>query len=311
MRENRPLLIVFIAAVLCAASPVLANNRPLPDPIITAAAADPGQTTLFLAGSGFRKSAKVYLAGVPLSDVAVANAGTTLTASLPPDVLPGSYRIFLIQSKRDDKPRNGRWWHDDDDRDRDVTATFDVTLGAVGPQGEAGPPGPPGDMGPMGPQGPTGPTGPQGPPGVSGIVSIAGWGGLIPNTLTTPGDISLEGNYVFAGPTTTVTTLENQRVTGAAEAPLAHTLSPMNPARQFRYGLCFQPVGGGSLTNFAGDSYSVGELNNYRTSWMAAATRVLGAGTWNVGFCVASATNLAVTYNDNDFVNGWVMVTNQ
>jgi hypothetical protein len=141
-------------------------------------------------------------------------------------------------------------------------------------------------------------------------VSIAGWGGSIPNTLVTPGDTSAAGNYVFAGPTTPITTLENQRVTGAAEAPLAHT-TVNNPPRPFRYGLCFQPVDGGALTNFAGDNYSVGELNNFRTSWTASATRVLGAGTWNIGFCVASATNVPVTYNDNDFVNGWVMVTNQ
>jgi hypothetical protein len=141
-------------------------------------------------------------------------------------------------------------------------------------------------------------------------VSIASWAGIIPNTLSTPADTSLAGNYVFAGPTTTITTLENQRVTGSAAAPLAHTLVN-NAVRQFRFGLCFQSADGGALTNFAGDNYSVGELTNARTSWTAAASRVPGAGTWHVGFCVASAVNLAVTYNDNDFVNGWVMVTNQ
>ena len=291
------------------ASPLFAQSKaPASQVIISAAAADRAQTTLFLAGENFEPGAVVYLAGIPLGDVVVGPGGQTLTASLPPGVLPGSYRVFVVHG-------NGKTQN----------ATFDLTLGSTGPEGPTGPtgprgpqgepglPGPQGEtgaMGPTGPRGATGATGAQGPQGVAGIVSIAGWGGAIPNTLSTPGDTSAAGNYVFAGPTTPITTLENQRVTGAAEAPLAHTL-PMNPARQFRYGLCFQPADGGALTNFAGDNYSVGELNNFRTSWTASATRVLGAGTWNVGFCVASATGVAVTYNDNDFVNGWVMVTNQ
>ena len=318
MREKCPQLFAIAAALLFATSPLIAQGKaPASQVIITAAVTDPSQTTLFLAGANFEQGAAVYLAGVPLGDVVVGSGGATLTASLPPGLLAGSYRVFVIQGNGTTK-----------------NATFDVTLGATGPEGPIGPIGPPGASGPrgetgstgpegprgptgatgpqgiQGPQGPTGATGAQGPQGVAGIVSIAGWGGLIPNTLATPADTSISGNYVFAGPTTTITTSEDQRVTGAAEAPLAHTLLN-NPVRQFRYGLCFQPAAGGTLTNFAGDNYSVGELNNFRTSWTATATRVLGAGTWNVGFCVASAGNLAVSYNDNDFVNGWVMVTNQ
>jgi hypothetical protein len=310
MREKCPQLIAMVAVFVFAASPLYAQGKaPASQVIISAAAADPTQTTLFLAGENFEPGAAVYLAGIPLGDVVVGSGGRTLTAALPlGGVLPGSYRVFVVQG-------NGKTQN----------ATFDLTLGSTGPegptgaQGPSGAPGEPGpqgekgatgDRGPMGPQGPTGPTGERGPQGVAGIVSIAGWGGLIPNTLSTPADTSAAGNYVFAGPTTTITTLENQRVTGAASAPLAHTLI-MNPPRQFRYGLCFQPADGGALTNFAGDNYSVGELNNFRTSWTASATRVPGAGTWNVGFCVASATNVPVMYNDNDFVNGWVMVTNQ
>lgn len=297
MREKCPQLVAMIAVFVFAASPLFAQGKaPASQVIISAAAADPAQTTLFLAGENFEPGAAVYLAGIPLGDVVVASDGQTLTASLPPGVLPGSYRVFLVQG-------NGKTQN----------AMFDLTLGSTGPEGPAGPQGPrgpQGEPGAQGPQGPQGPTGEQGPQGVAGVVSVAGWSGLIPNTLSTPADTSFAGNYVFAGPTTTITTLENQRVTGAAAAPLAHTLFN-NLSRQFRYGLCFQPADGGALTNFAGNNYSVGELNNYRTSWSASATREFGAGTWNVGFCVASATNLPVMYNDNDFVNGWVMVTNQ
>lgn len=292
MRENRPRLLVLIAAIALAASPAFAQAKASASQvIISAAAADPAQTTLFLSGAHFEADAAVYLSGIPLEKVVVGSGGQTLTASLPPGVLPGSYRIFVVQG-------NGKTQN----------ATFDVTLGSTGPEGVAGPPGPPGpqgETGPMGPQGAPGATGPQGPAGVSGIVSITGWGGNIPDTLmTSPG-----GDYVFAGPSTMITTLANQRVTGAAEAPLALTMA--GAIRLFRYGLCYQPEGGGVLTNLVGDDYSVGELNSVRTSWSASATRVFEAGTWRIGFCVASDGNLPIAYNDNDFVNGWVMVTNQ
>jgi hypothetical protein len=147
-------------------------------------------------------------------------------------------------------------------------------------------------------------------------VSIAGWGGAIGAFSSPPTLDPAQATFVFAGgttATTTITTLENQRVTGVAEAPLAHTMAGV--IRAFRYDLCFQPADGGPLTNFTGPfpigTYSVGELNTLRTSWTASATRIFGAGTWRIGFCVASDGNVTITYNDNDFVNGWVMVTNQ
>jgi Collagen triple helix repeat (20 copies) len=360
VREKAPMFVLF-AAIFLAASPLFAdnrdNNKSLPEPIITAAAADPAQTTLFLAGANFRRGAKVYLAGVPLGGVVVSNGGTTLTASLPAGVLPGSYRVFVIQSPREEKPKKGRGRDDDDDDDKDrQIATFDVTIGSTGPQGEVGPPGPRGPEGPIGvtgatgatgptgatgatgpqgPQGETGATGPQGPqgetgttgatgpmgpmgptgatgatgeqglPGVSGIVSITGWGGNIGSIST----VAPGGTYVFAGPFATITTEENQRVTGAAEAPLG--LAPGLMPAQFRFGLCFQPDSGGALTHFNPTTFSVGEVNTLRTSWTAAASRVFNAGTWRVGFCVASFGNVTINYADNDYVNGWVMVTNQ
>jgi hypothetical protein len=34
-----------------------------------------------------------------------------------------------------------------------------------------------------------------------------------------------------------------------------------------------------------------------------------GAGTWNLGYCVKNYGPNAIS--NNDFVNGWIMVTNQ
>ena len=57
-----------------------------------------------------------------------------------------------------------------------LTASFDTTVGAVGPAGPQGNPGPAGAQGPAGPsgpagsQGPSGPAGPTGPQGPSGPI---------------------------------------------------------------------------------------------------------------------------------------------
>lgn len=284
MRENCPRLIAVIAALVLTASPVFAQGKgPASQVIITAAAADPALTTLFLSGDNFDADAAVYLSGVPLENVVAGSAGATLTASLPAGVLPGSYRVFVIQGKG--KPQN---------------ATFDVTLGSTGAEGPAGPPGPPGPPGERGPQGPMGMQGIQGPPGTSGIISIAGFGGAISDVTVA------NGIYAFAGPVATVTVTAGQRLTGAAEAPLG---LDMGGPRFFGFGLCFQNVVAGAVTNFVGDNFSIGELTTTRVAWSATATVLPGPGTYRVGFCVVSTAPL--TINDPDFVNGWVMVTNQ
>lgn len=275
------------------------GKNPPPQVVITAATTDAGQTTLFAEGVNFTAESAVYLAGIPLGGVAVSSGGTVLTASLPLGMLPGGYRLQISNGPA--TVQNG---------------TFDMTIGAAGPEGPRGDPGPAGPagadgapgpagadgaVGPAGPPGPIGPAGPAGPAGVSGIVAIAGFGGSIGN-VTTPA----ASEYVFTGPQAVVTTTETQRLTGAAEAPLA--LSSGGPTN-FRYGLCFADNAGGALTNFVGGNYSIGEITTTRVSWAASASRVPGAGTWRVGFCVAAGT--ALTIADTDYVNGWVMVTNQ
>lgn len=287
MRENCPRLIAVIAALVLTVSPAFAQGKgPASQVIITAAAADPALTTLFLSGDKFDADAAVYLSGVPLEDVAVGNGGTTLTASLPGGVLPGSYRVFVVQG-------NGKTQN----------ATFDATLGSTGPQGEVGPPGPAGPPGPTGATGPQGPQGIQGPAGSTGVVSIVGFAGGI-------GGLALTNtNFVFAGPRAMVTLATGQRLTATAQAALG--LDDGMPSSDFKYGLCFQNTLGGAITSFTGN-FTVGELTTSRVAWAAAGTVIPGAGTYRVGFCVGLFFAApAVTINDADFVNGWVMVTNQ
>lgn len=76
---------------------------------------------------------------------------TQIVATLPANILPGSYGIVVANGIGELFP-------------------FVVTYGAIGPQGLVGAPGPagaPGTIGPQGVPGPAGPTGPEGPAGTS------------------------------------------------------------------------------------------------------------------------------------------------
>lgn len=167
-------------------------------------------------------------------------------------------------------------------------------MGPMGPEGAMGPMGPAGDTGLPGAIGPTGPAGP------AGIVSIGVWGGFV-------GSIAgSSSGWVFAGPTTVVTTVAGQRITGAAQAPLG--LASGGP-QTFEYDICYQPSGGGSLTNFSGGAFSIGQITTTRSSWPAMGSKSPGAGTWKVGYCVLNNGG-AIAISNNDFVNGWVLVHN-
>ena len=88
----------------------------------------------------------------------VSFANTVIVAKLPAGTKAGSYDLVVKNSTA-------------------VSATFDVTYGAVGPQGPsgpAGPEGPQGAKGDIGPQGPAGAQGPSGAPGTQGPAGPAG-----------------------------------------------------------------------------------------------------------------------------------------
>lgn len=112
--------------------------------------------------------------------ILVSNSETQLLALLPAGINPGTYLLTIRRSKNGKSDKNAKCDEDDDCK------TFDVTIGAVGPQGEVGPQGPQGktgvkgdtgEQGPMGPKGDkgeTGETGPQGPKGDTGAQGVTG-----------------------------------------------------------------------------------------------------------------------------------------
>ena len=71
----------------------------------------------------------------------------------------------------------------------------------------------------------------------------------------------------------------------------------------------YQPSAGGTITNFVGIGYSNLQVETLRSGTPASASiSTLAAGTYKVGFCVNQSGSVAI--NNNDYVNGWVIVTN-
>jgi hypothetical protein len=128
-------------------------------------------------------------------------------------------------------------------------------------------------------------------------------------TFSLAGSIALSipggsGSYVFAGPTASITVTANQRLTGAATLPIGLA---SGAEQTVDIGLCFQ-IGAAPITNFAAGNYSTQRVATGRRSYGASATTTLAAGTYLVGACVRNTGAGAI--NDNDFVNGWITVTN-
>ena len=166
--------------------------------------------------------------------------------------------------------------------------------GPAGPGGADGQQGPPGSPGQTGAQGPGGPPGPQGP---TGIVSTGRITGFIPAIAPA------ETVWQFLGNQAVVTTTTGQRLSASAMVPLGVT----GAAVTIKLDVCYQPnTAGGTVNPFSGGNYSIVAVTATRTSQGVSGTLVPGAGTWRVGAC----TQTAATLDNNDFVNGYVQVTN-
>ena len=208
----------------------------------------------------------------------VASTGTSIAAS-----------HYLITSTKQIKP-----------------SVLHKLKGAKGAKGNTGARG---DTGAGGATGAAGATGAGGAAGATGAAGAQGSSGIVTTgVFNSSSDTTVPGNgsaYVFVGNTATVTTTVGQRLTGAAEVPLVSALSASG--QSFDYGLCYQPNGGGTISNFAGSNYSTSYVYQDERTFAASASEVFGAGTWNVGFCVHNANSNSIT---SDWGNGWVQVTN-
>jgi hypothetical protein len=130
-------------------------------PAIVSTVVNTSTKEITVSGTDFqpaKTAPRVTLDNVAL--VLVSSTNQTVVAKLPTSLAAGSYLLSLTNSSSQ-------------------TATFTVTLGAVGPAGPQGPKGATGAAGatgPAGPQGPKGATGATGPAGPQGQAGPAGSG---------------------------------------------------------------------------------------------------------------------------------------
>jgi hypothetical protein len=127
---------------------------------IESASIDYSTNEITLRGTGFDLAGRapaVSFNGTKLT--LVSFAASTLIANLPAGISAGTYELVVTNSFG-------------------VSALFDVTYGAVGPQGPAGAPGVQGPAGTQGAVGPPGAAGPAGPSGVAGATGAAGSQGV-------------------------------------------------------------------------------------------------------------------------------------
>ncbi len=142
------------------------------DPVISGAAVSYSANTLTISGTallGYYGSG-VFSVSLPNTNLTVQSDSPTSVVAVFPSNQPaaslsaGDYLVTVIFKKA-----NGT-----SDSAAGHEATFELTLGAVGPQGVAGAAGPQGQAGPVGLKGATGATGPAGPQGLPGIAGPPG-----------------------------------------------------------------------------------------------------------------------------------------
>jgi len=114
--------------------------------------------------------------------------------------------------------------------------------------------------------------------------------------------------YVFAGPTAQVTTTASApRLTGAAAGVMALLAGgPINAD----VGLCYQSTLPMSpIVNFMDLlGYLTVEIGTTRLTYACAGSVIPTVGTYTVGMCVRNPSGSPIS--NNDYVNGWVQVTN-
>ena len=272
-----------LAALLVFTSPLAAQKA---QPVVITSAIVDG-STLFIEGSGFGGAPTVTLGGFVLGGVTVDPLGAQIQATLPA-MLPGAYQLQVINGKS--------------------MSAFEITIGAQGPagptgadgaQGPTGPTGSQGVIGLTGPSGATGPIGPTGATGSSGILELDYFNGPVAFTVLN------SSNYTFLGPTTGVTAADGQRLTGAATAALGKSAAGDVVVA---LGLCYKHIAPGTvLVNFAGGNYigTTIEGGFSNRPFSATASVIVAAGNYAVGMCAKGTATL----DSNDYVNGWVFVS--
>jgi hypothetical protein len=123
--------------------------------------------------------------------------------------------------------------------------------------------------------------------------------GFIPNPVVPP-----VNSWALLGPTTAVTVASGQKMFGS----VSMGIGPLSGNFTGYLDLCYQPAGGGALTNFAGVNASTFTLTATSTPVSLSGGVAPAAGTYDVGPCVSTWGTTSNLFG-NSIANGWVLVT--
>jgi hypothetical protein len=167
-------------------------------------------------------------------------------------------------------------------------------------RGQRGPTGAAGATGAAGPAGTNGTNGTDGAPGRPGFVSVGGWGGKIVV-------IPVASGWVFAGPTTTLTTTASQSIVASG----SEALGTSGPTVLALVALCVSPTGANTpatLDPANGGNVEAIQVTSNTLTYAVSETGAPGAGTWDVGMCVKNTSPNPIDHPD--FSIGWAFVAN-
>ena len=106
------------------------------------------------------------------------------------------------------------------------------------------------------------------------------------------------------GPYRTINIKDKQRIVGFGSAVFGTTQG----TSRISISLCYARSGSSVLNAFSGNNHLTADAVTSRGTFSVAASGTLPAGTYSVGYCVANRGTQLI--NNNDYVNGWMMVVN-
>ncbi len=106
------------------------------------------------------------------------------------------------------------------------------------------------------------------------------------------------------GPYRTINVSDKQKIVGFGSAVFGTTSGTVRIA----ISLCYAPKGNSVLTAFSGNNHLTADVDSSRHTFSVSASGTLPAGSYSVGYCVINRGTQ--TINNNDYVNGWLMVIN-
>jgi hypothetical protein len=136
------------------------------------------------------------------------------------------------------------------------------------------------------------------PSGFESAIPVGEWAGqvgVIANSSTA---------FVFAGPTTSMTTTATQTIVTSGSAALRAGANA-----SIELSICKQPTNGGAVTVLnptSGGAVEDVTVTTTRLPFAISASGVPGAGSWNIGMCVENGSPVDV--DSSDWSIGWAMV---